>query len=177
MTKRQIREQIKARIAEIDADSARAYAHEIALRLAAFGWRGKRIMLYHALADEVDTSEAARLLREDNELFYPVVDGDDMLAAREGATAKGAFGIDEPTGKRFAAAEAALDVCVIPLRAFDAKCARLGRGKGYYDRFLAHSDCVRIAVAYDQQMVDEVPTEPHDAAVDAVVTPTGIYRR
>lgn len=75
------------------------------------------------------------------------------------------------------AKEAALDVIVVPLRAFDAECMRVGRGKGYYDRFLEDGSALKVAVAFDQQRVDSVPTEAHDVPMDAVVTPSEIYRR
>ena len=134
-------------------------------------------MLYNALPDEVDLTEAAKLLGEDNELFYPAVVGDDMYAVPAGALHAGAFGILEPQGARLTASEAALDIVVVPLRAFNAECMRLGRGRGYYDRFFQDAAPSKVAVAFDQQRVDSVPTEAHDVPVDVVVTPSEIYRR
>lgn len=177
MTKAEIRAEIKRRIAALTEEQKREAAHIVASKLASFGRTGKRIMLYNALPDELDMSEAAKLLCEGNELFYPVVDGDDMYAAPYGEMRRGAFGILEPGGVRMTAKEAALDVIVVPLRAFDAECMRVGRGKGYYDRFLEDGSALKVAVAFDQQRVDSVPTEAHDVPMDAVVTPSEIYRR
>ena len=177
MTKAEIRAEIKRRIAALTEEQKREAAHIVASKLAALGWRGKRVMLYNALPDELDMAEAAKLLGEGNELFYPVVDGDDMYAVPEGELHAGAFGILEPHGAHLTASEAALDIVVVPLRAFDAECMRLGRGRGYYDRFFQGAAPSKVAVAFDQQRVDCVPTEAHDVPVDAVVTPSEIYRR
>lgn len=68
-----------------------------------------------------------------------------------------------------------IDIIVVPGVAFDATGRRLGRGAGYYDRLLAQVPGRRVAVAYACQMVAQVPTEPHDARVDAVVTETQLY--
>ena len=52
---------------------------------------------------------------------------------------------------------------------------RLGRGGGYYDRALrlARADAVVVALVFDDELVDELPAEPHDRRVTAVVTPSG----
>ena len=175
MTKAEIRAEVKRRIAALTAEQKQEAACAVAQKLAAFLWHDKKIMLYSALADEVDMTETARLLGRDNELFYPVVDGDEMFAALAGDMKKGAFGILQPGGK--AADATALDAVVVPLRAFDAGCMRLGRGRGYYDRFLRGLSALTIGAAFDVQMADGIPAEAHDVPLDAVVTPTEIYRR
>ena len=65
-----------------------------------------------------------------------------------------------------------LDLALVPGLGFDARGHRLGRGKGHYDRLLAGFTGMKIGVAFDFQIVTEVPREPHDIALDAVVTPT-----
>jgi len=65
-----------------------------------------------------------------------------------------------------------LDLALVPGLGFDARGHRLGRGKGHYDRLLAGFTGMKIGVAFDFQIVAEVPREPHDIALDAVVTPT-----
>lgn len=64
-------------------------------------------------------------------------------------------------------------VALVPGLAFDAKGGRLGRGGGFYDRFLAGFRGRKIGVCFACQIVDEVPREPHDAAVDEVLTENG----
>ena len=72
------------------------------------------------------------------------------------------------------------NIVILPLLAFDATGARLGRGGGHYDRTLAslRKKChVRaIGLAFDEQMVEKCPVEPHDAPLDMVVTPMRAIR-
>lgn len=68
------------------------------------------------------------------------------------------------------------DVVMVPLVGFTARGARLGQGGGHYDRWLAdHPETVAIGLAWDCQLVDELPVEPHDQPLAAIVTPTRIY--
>lgn len=70
------------------------------------------------------------------------------------------------------------DVVVVPGLAFTVAGDRLGQGGGWYDRFLSkvRPDCVSIGVCFSEQLVDAVPVEPHDVAVDHVVTDRGVAR-
>ena len=65
-----------------------------------------------------------------------------------------------------------IDVVIVPGTAFTRDGHRLGQGGGWYDRFLlsVRADCVTIGVGYSVQLVDELPTEPHDVVLDHVVT-------
>lgn len=71
-----------------------------------------------------------------------------------------------------------LKIVVIPGLGFDADTGvRLGRGGGYYDRFLARCPkALRIGLAFDEQIVCGLPAEPHDVPMHAVVTPTRTLR-
>lgn len=67
-------------------------------------------------------------------------------------------------------------VLFVPLLGFTDRGDRLGQGGGHYDRWLdAHPDTLRIGLAWDSQLVGELPVEPHDMPLDAVVTPTRLY--
>ena len=85
----------------------------------------------------------------------------------------GPFGVLQP------AADAELlvpDVLFVPLVGFTPALERLGQGGGHYDRWLAeHPPLLAIGLAWDAQACDTLPTEPHDVALDAIVTPTRIY--
>jgi 5-formyltetrahydrofolate cyclo-ligase len=68
------------------------------------------------------------------------------------------------------------DIVFVPLLAFTADGERLGQGGGHYDRWLeANPGTTAIGMAWDCQRVDSLPTEPHDRALDAIVTPTRLY--
>ena len=90
--------------------------------------------------------------------------------ARELVT--GPFGVREPTADCPLAPMNRLDLALVPGLGFDARGHRLGRGKGHYDHLLAGFTGMKIGVAFDFQIVTEVPAEPHDIVLDAVVTPT-----
>lgn len=76
-----------------------------------------------------------------------------------------------------AQAEAVIpDVVIVPLLGFTADGHRLGQGGGHYDRWLAeHPQVLAIGLAWDAQLVEALPVEPHDRVLAAVVTPTRLY--
>lgn len=63
-----------------------------------------------------------------------------------------------------------LDIILIPLVAFNSKGFRLGQGKGFYDRFLAHSKAVKVGIGFSWQESDELPVEPHDISLNMICT-------
>jgi 5-formyltetrahydrofolate cyclo-ligase len=97
-------------------------------------------------------------------------------AVDSGRLAIGRHGVLEPVGPRLGVtAVGTADVVVVPSLAVARNGIRLGRGGGYYDRALQHvrPDAVVVALLFDDEFVDELPTEPHDRPVTAVVTPSG----
>ncbi|RIX98760.1 5-formyltetrahydrofolate cyclo-ligase [Aureimonas flava] len=71
------------------------------------------------------------------------------------------------------------DVLLVPLLAFDRRGARIGYGRGFYDRAIARLLAVRprlvtVGLAFDAQEVDEVPVEPHDRFLDRILTESGV---
>ena len=92
----------------------------------------------------------------------------------------GCYGIPEPTPSRIAEATvdpATIDVVIIPGSVFDQSGGRLGYGGGFYDRFLSEAAprATRVGVAFELQLVDQVPMEPHDQYMDILVTEQQIY--
>ena len=71
-----------------------------------------------------------------------------------------------------------MEMVVVPAVAYDRKCNRVGRGKGYYDRLLSRTRALKVGVAYDFQLIDEMEADPFDVPVDIVITESAIiYRR
>ena len=96
-----------------------------------------------------------------------------------GELTPGRFGLLEPVGPRLPpTALAAAAAVVVPALAVGRDGGRLGRGGGYYDRALRHAaaHAILVAVVFDDELLDEVPTEPHDLPMTAVVTPAGGWR-
>lgn len=89
----------------------------------------------------------------------------------------GAYDIREPTSTSTLPPEK-LGFVVVPAVAFDRSGARLGRGGGFYDRFIERlqPDAVTCGVIFSRHLVDEVPTEPHDKRVQLLVTEQGVHR-
>ncbi len=112
------------------------------------------------------------LLLRDNDLDWAVYTGSDALA-------RAGRGLLEPVGPPLGSeAVATADVVLVPGLAVSPAGVRLGRGGGSYDRALARVPlgtfiCVLL---YDGETGRDVPTEPHDRAVTAAVTPSGITR-
>lgn len=130
------------------------------------------VLLYYSLPDEVCTHAFIRKWCDRKRLLLPVVVGDDLeLRCYTGPAdmAIGAYGIAEPVGPAFTELSA-IDVAVVPGVAFDAAGHRLGRGKGYYDRLLPHLRAVKVGICYPYQLLAEVPAEPFDVRMDAVVS-------
>ena len=80
---------------------------------------------------------------------------------------EGAFGIIEPVGDKEVAAED-IDLMIVPARAFTPNGDRLGRGGGFYDKYMALLGfrAVKYGVAFGCQIFDSLPTDPHDIPVD-----------
>jgi 5-formyltetrahydrofolate cyclo-ligase len=84
----------------------------------------------------------------------------------------GKFGIREPRESCSIIPLNRLDLVLVPGVAFDLNGHRLGRGKGYYDRLLADAAGSACGVAFDQQIVSQVPSELHDVRLSCILTPT-----
>ena len=134
--------------------------------------------VYVSFGSEADTRRIIEeLFKRGKTVFLPRVAGQRMQCVRYVGQAleKGAFGIMEPQGD---AEEIVPDVCLTPLLAADRRCARLGYGGGYYDRFFMDKQLCKVGLAYSFQIVNELPAEPTDVFLDAVVTEREVlYRR
>lgn len=89
--------------------------------------------------------------------------------------ASGAFGIMEPPQKQDRRVEPGeIGLAVVPGISFDSRGHRVGHGMGYYDSLLGKLNCRKAGLAYNMQIVGRVPNEPHDVAVDMIVTEDGV---
>jgi len=133
------------------------------------------VMLYSALPDEVPTQQLIdELASQGKQVLLPRVVSETEMELRRYTSrsdlAAGAFGIMEPVGDVFSDYDT-IDTAIIPGMAFDLAGHRLGRGRGYYDRFLSRIPHVyKIGVCYPTQLVEHVPTDEHDIMMDCIVT-------
>ncbi len=130
-----------------------------------------RVMLYASLPDEVQTLDFIEAWRHHKTIILPTVVGDDIIPvelADNVEFAEGDFHIPEPQNVPYTGE---FDLIVVPGMAFDAAGHRLGRGKGYYDRFLAqHPEVYTIGLCFDFQILPEIPSEPHDRPISEVLS-------
>ena len=133
----------------------------------------RTVAVFAALPDEPATDEVLARWASTRRVVLPRVEGDAMrfYACRPDALVFGAFGILEPQGERPCPA-GEIDLVVCPGVAFTADGRGLGRGRGYYDRYLGDPAFrgFRVGVCYAHQLVDDLPVEPHDVRMDRVIT-------
>lgn len=138
-----------------------------------------------SFGSELDTWRlVARLLQSGRELFVPRADrGDDRLHVHRYPCELEAtgFGLRQPRREvpelTPAEIEASVEVALVLGVGFDRRGQRLGYGRGYFDRFLAGKRFPAVGLAFDEQLVDELPVELHDVPMRVVVTPSELVRR
>lgn len=137
------------------------------------------VAAYASFGSELDTAEfLARILADGKLLLLPRINrAQRALELRQvkdlaGDLVAGVWGIREPAERCRMVSPAQVDFMLVPGVAFTAGGARLGYGGGFYDRLLTSLDqhAVRIAAAFDLQIVEHIPEGPHDQRVGKVVT-------
>lgn len=138
--------------------------------------KAKTILMYYSLPDEVNTHQYIDyLLALGKKVLLPeVIDGENMVIREytgKHDLKEGAFHIMEPIGSLFPEEKyQEIHLAIIPGMAFDQQGNRLGRGKGYYDRFLQKIPQVyKIGICFPFQLVDEIHTEETDIKMDAIM--------
>lgn len=181
MTKNQIRAQMKLFLASLDA----MVRHERSLAacnqlLSTREFKAAQmIMLFLSMPSEVETSTlAVKAWQEGKSIAVPRMDwpGRRMepveIKSLDVGMQETNFGVREPQeGTRVPLAM--IDMVVIPGLAFDRKGFRVGRGRGFYDRFLSQQDFkgTRVGLCFHEQLTaSPIPCESHDVPMDVIVT-------
>lgn len=142
-------------------------------RLGAFA-AARTVGLFCSLADEPETAEVLARWRAVKRVVVPRVEGDAMrFFDYDPRTLRpGAFGIGEPGPDARLCKPHEIDLVIVPGTAFTPSGLRCGRGRGYYDRYLAQPGvrAVKAGVCYAHQLVGEMPAEPHDITMDMIIT-------
>lgn len=175
MDKKELRRQIRAAKALVTFDEKLERSQTVMKqveRLPQFA-KADTILLYWSMDDEVQTHDFVNNWYTEKTVLLPCVDGDDLkLRQYTGAECLRAgeqFGIGEPVGPEFTELDR-VQMIVVPGVAFDRQCNRMGRGRGFYDRLLKSTpNAFKVGVAFDFQLVDEVPVEAFDVKMDCVV--------
>ncbi|HET6910480.1 MAG TPA: 5-formyltetrahydrofolate cyclo-ligase [Mycobacteriales bacterium] len=142
-----------------------------------------RVAAYAAVGTEPGTRQLLDRLRAAGvRVLLPTVQGQDLgWGDYVGWDALGSAAhrlLEPPATGAAADAASSADIVLAPALAVDRDGHRLGRGGGYYDRWLAGIDPAvpRVAVVYADEIVDHVPHELHDIAMTAALTPSGVIR-
>lgn len=153
--------------------------------------KAKCLLMYVSFRSEVDTRKYLDdVLNMGKVLVLPLVD-----SRHKGLTlykitdtselSPGYMGIPEPAARESRKVTIKdIDLVVIPGTGFDIKGNRLGYGGGYYDRLLSYESkqlaqvehIPTVALAFEEQIGEEIPTEPHDIQVDMIITDKRLIR-
>jgi len=139
-----------------------------------FWQNAQTVLLYSPLKDELDITPLIKdATLNGKTVLLPIVNGEDLtigIYKDDTSLTKGAFGISEPSTENFPKEKySKIDVAIIPGMAFDRHGNRLGRGKGYYDRFLKKlTGTYIIGVCFPFQMFEEIPSEEFDVKMKKV---------
>lgn len=188
--KQALRQRVRQRSAAISPEFITAASRQITTRVTGLAEYAKArcVMCYVSLPREVQTHELLHIMRQSGKtVVVPWCEGEELKLFRFETLAEltpGALGILEPplhlrvNPVRQARAEE-IDLVLVPGLAFDRRGGRVGRGKGYYDRFLQRiaPSVPKVGLAFEWQLVDEIPVTPHDVRMDLVVTEKNIYPR
>lgn len=132
----------------------------------------KNILCYWAMDDELDTKPFMQKWFGQKRFLLPSIKGDELeirpFNGIENMQKGEHFNIPEPIGNAFTDYEA-IDMIIVPGRAFDEEGHRIGRGLGFYDRILENITAKKIGVCFKCQLFDNVPTEEHDIQMDIVL--------
>ena len=170
--KQALRQLVRDRKKQFNADELEKKSTSAALQLEQNPHfiNAKTVMLYHSLHDEVNTKILIKKYLSEKNILLPATVNNDIIPIRllpQTSMRKGAFNIFEPVSEPFMGD---IDLIVAPGMAFDKQGHRLGRGRGYYDRFLEQIPHVyTIGICFDFQLLDEVPYNDKDIMVNEVI--------
>ena len=178
MNKKELRKIIKDRKRQYSSSQLEELSLSVLSRLTdqeSFR-KAKIILMYYSLPDEVNTHTFIdEMTALGKTVLLPVVKDSENMEIREYSGRKdlteGSFHIMEPIGNLFPPERyGEIEVGVIPGMSFDERGNRLGRGKGYYDRFLKKVPTLfKIGICFDFQKTDIIPTEETDIKMDCIL--------
>ena len=157
---------MRAKLSQARPHSSKGLTQQLAAIVSSTGV--KTIASYVPLANEPDVTEFNRLAAQSANLVLPRIIGDSLEFA-SGEQVRGPLGIYEPTGE--VVELASIGLMIVPALAVDEMGNRLGKGKGFYDRVLGSFKGLSVAVVFESEVIEAVPSEPHDQRVAMIATP------
>jgi 5-formyltetrahydrofolate cyclo-ligase len=180
-----LRGMIRARLQKISPAVRAVESIELCARLEAQLRSAHTILFFAPLPDELDVWPLLeKFLAAEKNCALPAFDYvTKSYSARRVINlatdiAAGKFDVREPAVGCAEIPLESFNLVLVPGVAFDFSGHRLGRGQGFYDRLLEKVTGIKCGVGYDFQLLEKIPTEPHDALVEFIFTPShGVRRR
>ena len=179
--KRELRKLLRANVQALPAiQREQASIQACALLTRQTIWQNARtVLLFAPLSDEPDVwSLIPEAFAASKVVAFPKFDTENncyiacQIENVEADFLPGQFGIREPKPECIEISLNRLDFVLVPGVGFDFMGRRLGRGRGFYDRLLAQISGTKCGVGFDEQIVEAIPTEPHDVHLNCILTPT-----
>lgn len=186
MKKKDLRKVMLAKREKLSLLEVQAKSHQINQQLIFFSayLSAKTILTYLPIKNEPDTLPTINnAWQQKKEVLIPVTQTEIktlLLSKLEDLheLTKGVYDLLTPKPEYLRITDPeAVDFCLLPGLAFDHQGYRLGYGGGYFDRFLPklRVDCLKVALAYEFQILDNLPRTELDIPVDLIITESGIY--
>lgn len=182
-TKDELRALLKDKRASLSHDEKKAMDAAIVSRIAQSKvyQNASTLLLYAPLAGEINLLPLVRLARKQGKtVAFPRCDVATntmqfYILEPEARLVAGAYHIPEPPADAPLCQPDEKAICILPALTFDLSGARLGYGKGYYDRFLATFPGVTVGAAYESFLIKQVPVEAHDLPVSMIFTDRAMH--
>lgn len=176
--KKRLRQSIKHTLSALSVAQKAEWSERIMQKVEAHPafQEARNVLLFHSLPDEPSTHALIARYATKKHVYLPAVVSSTEMEIHaysfETDLRRGAYGIMEPVGAVLHETEK-IDLILVPGLAFDRLGHRMGRGKGYYDRFIAQFGAQRpylLGICFPPQRFEEIPFAPHDATMDSVVS-------
>ncbi len=186
--KKRIRKDIKGIFKKLAPDDYIRKSEAVLIKLETLPeWKeADTVLLFLSLPDEISTANIiAKAISEGKKVAVPRIENNDLcfhyITSADSDFAMHPLGIAEPDPEDPVFNPESADsrtLVLVPGLAFDSSCFRLGRGKGFYDRFLSSLDksVPKAGIGYDFQVTEYVPVEDHDFSLDMIVTDNSLFR-
>ncbi|MCG3138158.1 MAG: putative protein YqgN [Phycisphaerae bacterium] len=184
--KTRLRNQLKEKLSQLSAEEWQVRSSQVCHRLIEQSeyQQAEIIMAFLSLPGEINTAPIVLRAWQDNKrVLAPQVTWEQRrmipveISSLNEAIEETTFQVRQPTTGQPIPVDM-IDLVLVPGLGFDLLGNRLGRGRGFYDRFLAHPNFRghTIALAIEEQIVAEIPAQPHDRCVDMVITERRVWR-
>lgn len=186
--KKKIRKEIKNLFKTLSPEDFNTKSEQVLANLTELDvWKNaETILIFLSLPDEISTALIIdKALHEGKKAAVPRIKNNDLvfhlISSLDSDFITHPLGMDEPRENTPVIIPDSLSpdktLILVPGLAFDKNCFRLGRGKGFYDRFLSSVDksIIKAGIGYDFQLIASVPVEEHDFSLDMIVTDKSVY--